>query len=99
MWEFPPFRLDTVNQCLWRREDKEDERISLTPKAFAMLNYLVEHPGRLIVIAVTRAGEPRLDARDLTGQEGDVLHLAVLDDSLRELDEALARGKQSDAGS
>jgi DNA-binding winged helix-turn-helix (wHTH) protein/tetratricopeptide (TPR) repeat protein len=48
MWEFPPFRLDTVNQCLWRREDKEDERISLTPKAFAMLNYLVEHPGRLI---------------------------------------------------
>ncbi|HXB38051.1 MAG TPA: TrkA C-terminal domain-containing protein, partial [Acidimicrobiales bacterium] len=59
----------------------------------------LEHPGRLIVIAVTRAGEPRLDARDLTGQEGDVLHLAVLDDSLRELDEALARGKQSDAGS
>ena len=59
----------------------------------------LEHPGRLIVIAVTRAGEPRLDARDLTGQEGDVLHLAVLDDSLRELDEALARGKKSDAGS
>ena len=48
MKEFPPFRLDTVNQCLWQREDKQDERISLTPKAFAMLNYLVEHPGRLI---------------------------------------------------
>jgi DNA-binding winged helix-turn-helix (wHTH) protein/tetratricopeptide (TPR) repeat protein len=48
MWEFPPFRFDTVNQCLWRRADKEDERISLTPKAFAMLNYLVEHAGRLI---------------------------------------------------
>ena len=51
----------------------------------------LEHPGRLTVIAVTRAGQPRLDARDLTGQEGDVLHLAVLDDALREIDEQLAR--------
>jgi trk system potassium uptake protein TrkA len=51
----------------------------------------LEQPGRLIVIAVTRAGEPRLDARELVGQEGDVLHLAVLDDALRELDDALAR--------
>jgi trk system potassium uptake protein TrkA len=59
----------------------------------------LEHPGRLTVIAVTRSGEPRLDARDLTGQEGDVLHLAVLDDALRELDETLARGKPADAGS
>jgi trk system potassium uptake protein TrkA len=59
----------------------------------------LEHPGRLTVIAVTRAGEPRLDARDLTGQEGDVLHLAVLDDALRELDETLARAKPADAGS
>jgi trk system potassium uptake protein TrkA len=58
----------------------------------------LEHPGRLTVIAVTRAGEPRLDARDLTGQEGDVLHLAVLDDALRELDEALARHPRSEAG-
>jgi trk system potassium uptake protein TrkA len=51
----------------------------------------LEHPGRLTIVAVTRVGEPRLDARELTGQEGDVLHLAVLDDALRELDEALAR--------
>jgi trk system potassium uptake protein TrkA len=55
----------------------------------------LEHPGRLTVVAVTRAGVPRLDARELTGQEGDVLHLAVLDDALRELDEALARHPQS----
>ncbi|HKN16701.1 MAG TPA: AAA family ATPase [Candidatus Sulfotelmatobacter sp.] len=51
MKEFHPFRLDTVNQCLWRRTDTEaegDERISLTPKAFALLSYMVEHPGRLI---------------------------------------------------
>ena len=49
----------------------------------------LEQPGRLSVVAVIRAGEPRLDARELVGQEGDVLQLAVLDDALRELDEAL----------
>src|SRR5262249_5190880 len=38
------FRLDTVNQCVWRGE----ARISLTPRAFAVLRYLVEHPGRLV---------------------------------------------------
>jgi trk system potassium uptake protein TrkA len=51
----------------------------------------LEHPGRLTIVAVTRAGEPRLDPRELTGQEGDILHIAALDDALRELDEALAR--------
>jgi trk system potassium uptake protein TrkA len=49
----------------------------------------LEQPGRLSVVAVIRAGEPRLDARELVGQEGDVLQLAVLDDALRELDEAM----------
>jgi len=49
MKAFAPFRLDTDNQCLWRRRDKgEDERILLTPKAFAVLRYLVEHAGRLV---------------------------------------------------
>src|SRR5271165_3923700 len=49
MREFPPFRLDTLNQCLWRhRENGDDERIRLTPKAFAVLRYLVEHAGRLV---------------------------------------------------
>jgi DNA-binding winged helix-turn-helix (wHTH) protein len=49
MKEFPPFRLDTVNECLWRHRDgADDERIRLTPKAFAVLRYLVEHPGRLV---------------------------------------------------
>src|SRR5215471_12933140 len=41
---FPPFRLDTVNRCLWR----VDERLSLTPKAFDVLKYLVEHRARLV---------------------------------------------------
>lgn len=49
MKNFPPFRLDTTNQCLWRRRDKgDDERILLTPKSFAVLRYLVEHAGRLV---------------------------------------------------
>jgi DNA-binding winged helix-turn-helix (wHTH) protein len=49
MKEFPPFRLDTVNQCLWRRRTKgADERILLTPKAFGVLRYLVEHAGQLV---------------------------------------------------
>src|SRR5215468_5775897 len=44
MKSFQPFRLDEVNQCLWRG----DTRLSLTPKPFAVLKYLVEHPGRLV---------------------------------------------------
>jgi hypothetical protein len=47
MTDFAPFRLDTVNQCLWRHIDTEDKRISLTPRAFAMLKSLVEH-GQLV---------------------------------------------------
>src|SRR5713101_2397134 len=48
MKEFPPFRLDTVNQCLSRSDGVAEERILLAPKAFAVLRYLVEHPGRLV---------------------------------------------------
>ena len=52
--EFDPFRLDTINQCLWRRNDEgrsdssNEERILLTPKVFAILRYLVDHAGRLV---------------------------------------------------
>ena len=49
MHEFPPFLLDTDNACLWRRREcADDERILLTPKAFAVLHYLVEHAGHLV---------------------------------------------------
>ena len=41
---FHPFRLDTLNHCLWR----EEERVSLAPKAFDVLRYLVEHADRLV---------------------------------------------------
>ena len=44
MKHFHSFRLDTVNQCLWRGED----RVSLAPKAFDVLRYLVEHADRLV---------------------------------------------------
>jgi predicted ATPase len=49
MKEFPPFRLDVLNQCLWRIGQKEsEERILVTPKAFAVLEYLVERAGQLV---------------------------------------------------
>jgi DNA-binding winged helix-turn-helix (wHTH) protein/tetratricopeptide (TPR) repeat protein len=49
MKSFDPFRLDPVNQCLWRRADtKHEERVLLTPKAFSVLTYLVNHAGRLV---------------------------------------------------
>ena len=48
MREFPPFRLDTANECLWRGRGLGEERLLLAPKAFAVLRYLVEHPGRLV---------------------------------------------------
>ncbi len=44
MKAFGPFRLDSVNQCLWRGET----RITLTPKVFAVLRHLIDHPGRLV---------------------------------------------------
>src|SRR5215475_11787332 len=44
MKAFQTFRLDPANQCLWRGE----HRVPLTPKAFDVLRYLVEHPGRLV---------------------------------------------------
>ena len=46
---FVPFRLDTLNQCLWRcRDSGPEERILLRPKTFLVLAYLVENAGRLV---------------------------------------------------
>src|SRR5436305_7235110 len=41
---FPPFALDGVNECLWRG----DARIRVSPKAYAVLNHLVERAGLLV---------------------------------------------------
>ncbi len=49
----------------------------------------LEAAGRIKLVAITRAGAPRLDASNLVGQEGDVLHLAVARDALGLLDERL----------
>jgi DNA-binding winged helix-turn-helix (wHTH) protein len=46
---FHPFRLDTINECLWRQSDAGGEkRILLPPKAYGVLRYLVERAGRLV---------------------------------------------------
>src|SRR6267378_1778284 len=46
---FLEFRLDPANQCLWRREGSGEEAcVALTPKAFDVLRYLVEHAGQLV---------------------------------------------------
>ena len=44
MKAFGPFRLDTVSHWLWR----DDQRVPLTPKAFDVLRYLIEHADRLV---------------------------------------------------
>src|SRR5262245_24493078 len=44
MKEFHAFRLDPVSHRLWRGE----ERVTLAPKAFDVLRYLVQHADRLV---------------------------------------------------
>ena len=44
MKRFHEFRLDITNHCLGRGE----ERLSLAPKAFDLLRYLVDHANRLV---------------------------------------------------
>ena len=50
----------------------------------------VEEPGRFSLVGVTRSGVPRLDGRQLVGQEGDQLHLAVMADALGDLEDRLS---------
>ncbi len=44
MQHFGSFQLDTADECLWN----QGTRVALPPKQYAVLRYLVEHPGRLI---------------------------------------------------
>src|SRR5262249_9699973 len=41
---FLSFRLDPLNHCSWQGE----ARVSVSPKAFDLLRYLMERPGRLV---------------------------------------------------
>ncbi|MGE0822785.1 MAG: AAA family ATPase [Candidatus Binatia bacterium] len=43
-FHFGGFRLDARNKCLWHGE----HAIKLTPKAFAVLHYLLDHAGQLV---------------------------------------------------
>ena len=46
---FPPFRLDKVDQTVWRQTAGAPEQpVFLNPKAFALLQYLIENSGRLV---------------------------------------------------
>jgi predicted ATPase len=44
MQKFGDFQLDSSNECLWHR----GKRVTLTPRPFAVLRYLVENPQRLV---------------------------------------------------
>jgi trk system potassium uptake protein TrkA len=48
--------------------------------------------GRANLVAVTRAGVPRLDVAAMVGQEGDVLHVAVMKDAMVDLERQIASG-------
>ncbi len=75
---FPPFRLDVLNEQLWR----EDQLVPVRPKTFAVLRFLVENAGRLLtkeevlkgVWPNTRVSEGILkgymrDLRDILGDD------------------------------
>src|SRR5215510_10165443 len=46
--DFPPFRLDTANEQLWRRTTRGAEALRLRPKTFAVLRYLLEYHQQLV---------------------------------------------------
>jgi predicted ATPase/DNA-binding winged helix-turn-helix (wHTH) protein len=49
MARFGEFRLDSLNECLWRTyPNGTEERIQLSPKAHAVLSLLVRNVGRLV---------------------------------------------------
>jgi trk system potassium uptake protein TrkA len=48
--------------------------------------------GRATLVAVTRAGVPRLDVAAMVGQEGDVLHVAVMKDAMTDLESRIESG-------
>lgn len=51
----------------------------------------LNEPDRATLVAVTRAGEPRLAVEGLVGQEGDVLHFLVTSDGVAALEDRLGR--------
>ena len=72
---FGQFRLDENNEVLW----DGSQAITLRPKVFAVLQYLLEHPGQLVT------KQQLLDAVWPNTYVGD----AVLKDIIRQIREAL----------
>src|SRR5215208_5575217 len=72
---FGGFQLDSANERLWRG----DQAIALRPKAFAVLNYLVDHRGQLVT---------KQQLLDNVWSSTFVTD-AVLKDSIRQVREAL----------
>lgn len=58
----------------------------------------LERPEKVSLVAVTRAGVPRLDGREMLGQEGDQLHLAVMSDALGDLEERMGKSPATAGG-
>ena len=56
----------------------------------------LEAPGRIRLVGVSRSGVPRLDASELVGQEGDLLHLAVMAEAMAELEHQLGLSPSAD---
>jgi DNA-binding winged helix-turn-helix (wHTH) protein/tetratricopeptide (TPR) repeat protein/CheY-like chemotaxis protein len=78
---FPPFQLDAANQRLRRG----DQSITLRPKAFALLLYLVKHPDQLVTkVELLEACWPETSVTD-----------TVLKVCIREIREALADNPKS----
>jgi DNA-binding winged helix-turn-helix (wHTH) protein len=49
MISFPPFLLDSDNKCLWKSTvTGAMERLTLAPRAFDMLEFLIQNAGRLV---------------------------------------------------
>ncbi len=78
---FGEFRLDEINECLWRGE----QSIALRPKVFAVLKYLIEHSGQLVT------KEHLLEAIWPDTFVGD----AVLKDTIRQIRETLGDNAKS----
>src|SRR5215510_1501019 len=74
-WHFGPFRLDLANACLWHAA----QPVTLRPKTFEVLVYLVTHAGQLVT------KEALLDALWPETAVGD----GVLKTSMNELRKAL----------
>jgi NAD(P)-dependent dehydrogenase (short-subunit alcohol dehydrogenase family) len=78
MRSFQSFRLDTAKHCLWRGQ----KRVPIPPKAYDVLRYLVENPGRLVITGqrdADLAAAIKQIGRNVTGVQGDVSNLRDFD--------------------